>query len=288
MESKYLLDLQSKSVSYNHTPSLVSRQLPFYVTECGHFLANTGYFTERQEYDSYLLFYTLSGSGYLKYRGEEYSIRPKQVFLINCYEYQYYKTDAEGFWNFKWVHFNGAASKNYFDLINDDSLRVITLSDTMEIERQMDGILNLILEGDMLIDIKLSMLMTNILSGLIIEKASPVNRKKFSEHNLLVNKVIAYIQSNYSSKINMKDFLNLVHMSEFHFLRLFKKYTGVSPYEYLINYRINQSKTLLKETTLTVNEISYQVGFGNINNFIRDFKKLVGTTPLKYRNFWLS
>jgi len=63
---------------------------------------------------------------------------------------------------------------------------------------------------------------------------------------------------------------------------------GTSPYEYLINFRINKSKTLLKETSLTVNEISVMVGYNEVTNFIRDFKKYLGTTPLKYRNYWIS
>jgi AraC-like DNA-binding protein len=71
-------------------------------------------------------------------------------------------------------------------------------------------------------------------------------------------------------------------------IRIFNKHVGTSPYEYLINFRINKSKTLLKETSLTVNEISVMVGYNEVTNFIRDFKKYLGTTPLKYRNYWIS
>ena len=172
-------------------------------------------------------------------------------------------------------------------LINDDALCVITLADSSKLEKYLDEIPQIITKGDMLADVIYSTLITNALSELMISKLSPLNNKKFHEQNLMIEKVIAYIHQNYSKKINMDDFIKIVHMSEYHFLRFFKKYIGVGPYEYLINYRINQSKTLLKETSLSVNEIAYRVGFNNINNFIRDFKKLVGTTPLKYRNFWI-
>lgn len=102
----------------------------------------------------------------------------------------------------------------------------------------------------------------------------------------MIDSVISFLQAEYKKKVNTHDMVELVHLSEYHFLRIFKKYTGLSPYEYLINYRINKSKSLLKETNLSVNEIAYEVGFNNINNFIRDFKKLVGVSPLKYRNYW--
>jgi AraC-like DNA-binding protein len=64
---------------------------------------------------------------------------------------------------------------------------------------------------------------------------------------------------------------------------MFKRHTGLTPYEYLINFRINQSKSLLKETNETVAIISELVGFGDVNNYIRYFKKLVGSTPGSYR-----
>lgn len=75
-------------------------------------------------------------------------------------------------------------------------------------------------------------------------------------------------------------------MSESHFTHVFKRYTGTSPYEYLIKYRINHSKFLLKQSVIPIGDIAEAVGFKNVNNYIREFKKLVGTTPLKYRNYW--
>jgi AraC-like DNA-binding protein len=283
----YLLDLGRQSRSFTRTPSLISKQLPFYITDWGHYFALGNYFTEREKQDNYLLIYTVSGSGILKYYGEEYIIKPQQAFLINCFNYQFYKTGPEGLWEIKWVHFNGPACPSYHDLINEDLLYVITFSDPSKLLKYLDEIPGIISKGDMLADVIFSMLITNILSELMINKLSPVNNKKYYEQNLMIERVIAFIETNYDKKINMDDFVKIVHMSEYHFLRLFKKYIGVGPYEYLINYRINKSKTLLKETNLSVNEIAYQVGFNNINNFIRDFKKLVGITPLKYRNFWI-
>ena len=85
----------------------------------------------------------------------------------------------------------------------------------------------------------------------------------------------------------MEELLGAIPLSKFHFMRLFKRYSGFSPYEYVLNYRIHDSKRLLKESDLSVKEIAYQVGFNDVNNYIREFKKLVGTTPVKYRKLWL-
>ena len=72
-------------------------------------------------------------------------------------------------------------------------------------------------------------------------------------------------------------------MSESLFYRVFRKHTGVSPYRYIINSRINRAQTLLRTTDLQVKFISHTVGFGSVNHFIAHFRKAVGMTPQEYR-----
>jgi AraC-like DNA-binding protein len=288
MKLNYLLDVHEKSISLSHTVGSVYRQLPFYITECGHFFAKSGYFTEREGKNDYLIIFTVSGSGVIRYRGQEYSVKQGQVFMIDCNEYHFYKTGYTGSWEIKWMHFSGNGCESYFNLINENSLSIISILDYTELDRYMNEIMSLVRNDEIMTDIKASMIIGNIVSEILINKLNPLNNKKYQQHTDAIKNVIAYIQNKYNERINMRDFLKVAHMSEFHFIRLFKKYTGIGPYEYLINYRINKSKYLLKETNYLVNEISERVGFNNVNNFIRDFKKLVGTTPLKYRNYWLT
>ena len=91
-----------------------------------------------------------------------------------------------------------------------------------------------------------------------------------------------------TKKIGIDDITKQILMSKYHFLRLFKAYSGVSPYEYLINYRITNAKRLLKETEMSISEICNCVGFSDTNNFIRSFKRITGTTPGSFRRYWIS
>ncbi|MCI6732887.1 MAG: AraC family transcriptional regulator, partial [Lachnospiraceae bacterium] len=63
----------------------------------------------------------------------------------------------------------------------------------------------------------------------------------------------------------------------------FKKISGVSPVNYLIQLRIEQAKRMLKESNLTILEISMECGFNNTSYFIRQFRKYTGKTPREYR-----
>ena len=74
-----------------------------------------------------------------------------------------------------------------------------------------------------------------------------------------------------------------IHISKYHFIRIFKRIIGITPYNYLTNYRINISKTLLISTDKTISEISEECGFSDTSNFISQFKKHTGQRPFEYR-----
>lgn len=68
-------------------------------------------------------------------------------------------------------------------------------------------------------------------------------------------------------------------MSKYHFSRLFKQSTGLSPYQYVIQCRINYAKILLSQGQLKISEVAELVGFTDQSQFTRHFKRLVGVTP---------
>jgi AraC-like DNA-binding protein len=66
--------------------------------------------------------------------------------------------------------------------------------------------------------------------------------------------------------------------------RLFRRFLGCSPYEYLTNYRINRARELLvSNPRLEVQQIARQTGFSDTSHFIAMFKKATGVTPLEFR-----
>ncbi|MGE5582430.1 MAG: AraC family transcriptional regulator [Bacillota bacterium] len=282
MKINYKLDIGPDSSWLVNSPTAVSKRLPFYLNECGHYYAGTGYFTERQGLNDFLLMYTLSGNGFLKYRDQEYLLGPGQAVVIDCNNYHYYKTSINH-WNFKWIHFNGTSAKDYYQILNEDSLSIVRVGDSPEFESLLDSLNQSSDLNDIPSNIIVANQLTKIISSLIISKFSRLNLKKYDQHHQEVLKVINYIQENYQQPVTLNDLTGVALMSRYYFLRVFKNHTGASPYEYLINYRINKAKELLKNTNLPVAEIGIAVGFVDYNNFIRKFKNAVGYTPLQYK-----
>ncbi|MDE7201429.1 MAG: AraC family transcriptional regulator [Lachnospiraceae bacterium] len=98
-----------------------------------------------------------------------------------------------------------------------------------------------------------------------------------------IKTALTFIKDNYQNKIYISDLAGQVNLNEQYFCRLFRKAIGYSPIEYINEYRIKQAKRLLEETQLQVTEVCLECGFNNLGNFLQEFRKHTGTTPLQYR-----
>ena len=92
-----------------------------------------------------------------------------------------------------------------------------------------------------------------------------------------------YMQENFISDISLLEIAAHCFISPFHFSRLFKKFTGYSPHQYLQNIRLKHGEMLLKNSSLTISEISYAAGFSSLEYFATAFKQRYNMRPGEYR-----
>ena len=103
-----------------------------------------------------------------------------------------------------------------------------------------------------------------------------------------LKETLNYLESNYRHHISIHDAALICGYSESHFMRWFKEMTGTSFIQYLNRYRLEKAFDLLKTSDKTILEISSEVGFDNLSNFNRLFKKHFGTTPRSMRKSFPS
>lgn len=96
-----------------------------------------------------------------------------------------------------------------------------------------------------------------------------------------------YIDTNYETDLKMDQLSKVQLISKFHLIRLFKKYYGLTPRQYLINKRIEKSKEHLVEG-MNVTETCFAVGFTSLGSFSALFKTKTGKTPAQFRKKQLS
>ncbi|MBE9078303.1 helix-turn-helix domain-containing protein [Romeria aff. gracilis LEGE 07310] len=92
-----------------------------------------------------------------------------------------------------------------------------------------------------------------------------------------------YIRDRLSDNIQLSDLAQQLGLSQFHFSRLFKQSTGVSPYQYVLQQRVEEAKQLLKTTKLTIAEIALTCGFSSHSHLGKWFRQQTGMTPKAFR-----
>lgn len=91
-----------------------------------------------------------------------------------------------------------------------------------------------------------------------------------------------YLDTNFDKAINLDLLAHLQFTSKYHLIRVFKRYYGITPRQYLINKRVEKAKALLKSGK-SVSDACYTVGFESINSFSNLFKAKTGVPPSVYR-----
>lgn len=98
-----------------------------------------------------------------------------------------------------------------------------------------------------------------------------------------LRRVTDFIEENLDTELSLADIAEVAGFSEFHFSRLFKSRTGLTPHRYVIQRRINKAKELLKHSQMSIKEISANLGFSDQAHFTTVFKNIAGTTPKQFR-----
>lgn len=98
-----------------------------------------------------------------------------------------------------------------------------------------------------------------------------------------ITPVLDFIHDNYPHDISLKTLADIISVSESQLCRLFKDDVGLSPFTYIIRYRILSSCTLLVGSNNNISNVANQIGFSNISYYNREFKSIVGCTPSQYR-----
>lgn len=283
---RYHLDLEPDSRWLTVTASKNAKSALLYVQELGDFISHEQYYTRREGLDSFLIKYTLSGEGVLEYQGQTYSIKPGQIFWIDCRESQYYHTAPKpGAWRVLWVHFSGVSASLYYDLFQAQNRRcpVLTMPPDNHVQEYLRDLITIYdaesnaLTADLYAAALLTQLLTDILRVTEEER-----------HWMGIPKSVGqardYLTAHYNEKITLDDLAARYAVSKYHFQKQFKHFIGYTPNEFLLQLRLNRAKELLRQTDSPVSQIACDVGIQNVSHFINLFKKQEGTTPMGYRN----
>ena len=249
------------------------------------------------------LFYVLSGDGNVIIEDSSYPVKPHALILfpagtvyawhtdqarLICVNFDYTQSNSHLTQSFHPVSIDRFDRQNILDkpYFEDEPLfqKPLYIPDASFLESRIKALSeNFYMESKYKTRI-LSLLLSEILFT-IAEHVTA--RQEFSVGNNLTKQIISYVQNNYNKEINNQTISEEFHYSAAYINRILKKQLGKTVHEFLLKYRLDMAKDVLKNSDLPISEVALSVGFGDVPHFIKTFKKEVGMTPFAYRkNTW--
>lgn len=225
----------------------------------------------------YIIHYVKRGMGYLEVKGERYSVKEGECFITYPHSVIYYYPEEEDPWEYVWVDFVG---ENVDDYLNDGILNyknpVVSPARGEELERYFD----ILQEMDIIEKNKCE---ANGILYAILGSFQDAGKKEHTKPMELVDTCVMFIHSRYHrSDFTTEDICKELGMSRSTLYRLFMKNFNMPPNQFLIEYRINQAKSMLDGKTM-VKTVAHSCGYDDPLYFSRQFKKKVGVAPQDFR-----
>lgn len=211
----------------------------------------------------WLIHFVVSGCGYYKIGSREYEVGPGEMFVIPPYEETYYEADAKNPWNYIWIGFtsSGPLPTNLGDTVFcPEALKVFNSMRTCE--NMSHG--------------KSAFLCARLWDLFSILLGREPYSKDYAEEAL------DCIHSEYMNGITVDEIAKRLNLDRTYFSIIFKKKTGLSPKEYLTNYRMNIAASLMIDKGKSVTVAACSVGYSDIFNFSKMFKRHYGVSPSEY------
>lgn len=231
----------------------------------------------------FLLSYLHSGLMKIRIGSQEQTIEPGTVFIGKPYERQFYaKTGKEPTESY-WIHFTGYGVTDLLMKAKLWNESIFAIGPSEELPRLFARIIEEEAERQPSFE--------HISASLLQELIFTVSRKMsirekirhMDERERDLYATFTLMHKNYARKLTVRDLASHAGLSISRYTSLFKQYTGLSPQQYLIQYRLQKAKDLMRHTQLNIRQIAALVGFDDQLYFSRLFRKHEGLSPVEYR-----
>lgn len=219
----------------------------------------------------YLIHYVVSGSGIYNVSGKTYNLKKGDMFVVRPNMEISYKACEQNPWHYRWVGFK-CNSKIIPEFLNHDVVHA----------PEVDYIFRSIMNSDRFSNAKELYISSKIfeLFALMAQK----NEMKQNKPHTYVQIAKNFIESNYNDpRLSISILAKKLNLDRCYLSTIFKNSTGVSPREYLQDFRLNKSIHLLTHGDLIIEDVAYACGYNSGFHFSKMFRQKFGVSPSKYR-----
>lgn len=264
---------------------LHSDAVDLFVTTCGVQNCFPKHFYGPGKREEYILHFICEGTGSYQVNGKTYQLGKGNFFLICPGTEVYYEADAAHPWDYIWVGFSGIKAASYLKYANLDETHVTgQFTNTSYMLNCIQQIL-LARSGNPCNELRRTASLLQILAALIEEHCLFCEESESSTNSQqhYLDKALAYMDEHLSDPIHINTIAKEIGIDRSYLTNIFKHTLGLSPQEYLLQYRINRACTLLQTSNLKVSAIARMVGYEDPLAFSKIFRKYKKTSPTSYR-----
>ncbi|URJ60950.1 AraC family transcriptional regulator [Paenibacillus polymyxa] len=256
-----------------------------YITDIGCFSHARHHFRERMHgCDSHIFIYCTSGKGWIRTKDNLTIDMTERGFAYIPRDMPHaYGADDRDPWTIYWFHLKGDQMDDFMALFEPFKTYIsMAASDEVKLLELFHQCYDLLLNKSYSIIhlVQVSQTVRYLLSFVI----SVAFRKEDSTYQSHVDKATRYMSEQLESTVSLEELSRHVQVSKQHLNLIFKQSTGYSPVDYYLRMKIQRASQLLDLTNASIKEISIQLGFRDPYYFSRLFKKIMGCSPLEYRN----
>ena len=233
--------------------------------------------------DIYVIHFIHNGSGIVQVGKHTFSLEAGQAFLIYPDVLTFYKADMQSPWVYTWLAFSGEQVDPILARTRLTPEQPVFPMD-IKIMPDMYNQLTMVSEKEPGSDLKIKALMYEFLS--VLTETVPLSVPASSSTNRRDTYIVQgmeYIHAHYHEQVSIEQLASFVRLDRKYFSAIFKESVGVTPQQYLLQYRMNKACELLRKGQYNVGEVAQSVGYTDALLFSRMFKKIIGTAPKHYR-----
>lgn len=226
----------------------------------------------------YIIHYVVSGRGRLCHDGHEFVATAGQIFVIFPWTVIKYEADMKDPWHYTWINFYGNEAEEIFSQLGlsptSPLLDLKNGDEVLEVMRKMPTERGADVGGNLDFSARLYDLMS-----LIVKNREESDRGE----NIYLTAAKRYIKAHYFEDITVERIAYNVGISRKYLFSIFKSYLGVSPKDYMVEYRMRRAEEFLCDTNIHVSNVAYSVGYKDPLTFSKMFKLKRGVWPTEYR-----
>lgn len=251
------------------------------VITCGWQKCHPGHVCNIRYYPNHSFTFVVKGKGHYTIEDKTFDIHAGQCFTIFPDLSTTYMADEEDPWEYYFAIVTGEDVLSLIRTIGvSPSNPVVPYKMDSEMLKNLPAMVKAGASGKRLgYDVIGYFLMC--MSQIVETRSAELNQDKVQD--VYVDKAVAYMKTNYPYDISVSGVASYVGIEHSYFYRLFKKRMGVSPREWLVDYRLEQAKKMMEESDISTTEIAHSVGFYDLPHFANTFSSHYGMSPREYR-----